>query len=114
MKQNSELNLSHETCLFKKLQKKKKKSGSDFWIIIVFRYKLHNKVLKGKVFSCHAATQAVSKFQTCESGRSSQASMTQRKKGSGICDSDKHFNAGDRGKQKDPTACDVSKRSIWE
>ena len=35
-----------------------------------------------------------------------------RKKGSGICDSDKHLNAGDTGKQKDPTACDVSKETL--
>lgn len=57
--------------------------------------------------------RAVTKFKNCESGRSSEASsMTQGKGGSGICDSDKHFNAGDTGKQKDPTACDVSKQML--
>lgn len=77
----------------------------------MFRYKLHNKILKGKVFHCYAANWAVRKLKNCESGRSKGDIEKERRRD---CDSDKHFNAGDTGKQKDPTACDVSKRSAWE
>jgi len=38
--------------------------------------------------------------------------MTERKQGSGMRDSGKHFSAGDTGRQKGPTACDVSKQML--